>query len=151
MNNTGLNVTQKHGILGSTVSLGTSKTPLRENKEITISSGTVAMIEQLLQESKSLQEASIGSAATVGGQGIPNRPIYQPSTKDYGDAVRAKTQINDSDQNTDAKNAAAVKPQITTRGETIGLTQAATNQNATSNVRHQDRQDQKMAAAAQQG
>ena len=144
MNNTGLNVTQK-GILGSTISLGTSKTPLRENKEIIISSGTVALIEQLLQE------ASVGSAPTVGGQGIPNRPIYQPSTKDYGDAVRAKTQINDSDQNKDAKNAAAVKPQITTRGETIGLTQAATNQNATSNVRHQDRQDQKMAAAAQQG
>ncbi len=149
MNNTGLNVTQK-GILGSTVSLGTSKTPLKENTEIMLPFGAVAMIEQLLTEATN--NIISGGAGAIGeGKGIPPRTVHQPSTKDYGDAVRAKTQINDSDQNKDAKNAAAVKPQITTRGETIGLTQAATNQNATSNVRHQDRQDQKMAAAAQQG
>ena len=153
MNNTGLNVTQKHGILGSTVSLGTSKTPLRENKEIIISSGTVALIEQLLTEAANHTITTNiigGGAGAIGeGKGIPPRTVHQPSTKDYGDAVRAKTQINDSDQNKDAKNAAAVKPQITTRGETIGLTQAATNQNATSKSSTNQRQQEKWEASQQ--
>jgi len=148
MNNTGLNVTQKHGMLGSTISLGTSKTPLKENTEIIISSGTVALIEQLLMETTN--NIISGGAGAIGeGKGIPPTTVRQPSTKDYGDAVRAKTQINDSDQNKDAQNAAAVKPQITTRGETIGLTQAATNQNATSKSSTNQRQQEKWEASQQ--
>jgi len=134
--NTANNVTEKHGILGSTISLK------GENPMTPFNESCFARIEQLLQESKLILEDRMtykdrvpSAAAGAGGNREDGKGVsdhsnqgYKPTTADINKNLTTKISMQNSKHNTSVDNAARIEPQITNRGQTIGLTQSATNQ-----------------------
>ncbi len=144
---TGFNPTKKNGILGST-----------------IVEGTVARIEQLLEESKRLiQEArttnvNINSVSTGaggaagGGKGIPPNNQSDKLLSSYKSAVDTKLDNDRARDNNNTNNASQIDPGtgMTAREQTIGLTQPATDTNANTNMASEQRKQQQWENQQQQ-
>ena len=137
---TGLKTGSTNDIIKSTISLKES---------------AFARIEQLLQESKSflleaytkrISDGGItpgGSSPLGGGKGVQVDNKLKVTTSDINRNISNKISADLKSRDTAIDNARAVKPQITTKGETIGMTQAATNMNASARQNTDQRQQEK--------
>ena len=65
------------------------------------------------------------------------------------DDMSKTTAIKEQARNNSIDNAAAIEPQITTRGQTIGMTQSATNKNAVSKESQNQRSQEKWESQQQ--
>jgi len=150
--------TGTEGTTGQDVIKATTLSPLGES----FNYETFARIEQLLESSKLwLNEAYTsrrstdgitpgGAGALGGGKGV-DKVHHADQLNAQRSAATTITNEKIDNQQANQVKAARIEPQITTRGQTIGLTQTATNINSATKQATNQRAQEKWEQQQQQG